>query len=431
MEKKLLRKTLVFSLLFLLVGTSASPIIDGNLIKTESNSKKNMENSLDIIKTYNWTLLFYNDLDYTPPTPLGYDRMEVIANEAFSTDNLNVVVLEDTYNDFAKLWYIDRQHKKQFLEEWGEVDMSNYTTLRDFLVYGKKNYSADRYMLLMCGHGMGWKGACNDMTNNGSFLTMDEIQRALIDVGGVDIICFTPCKMAMVESAYELRNCTEIYLGNEDSGGYDYYRFMMGDLCTMLNKNPDISNINLGKLMIKLMKKNYKKIFTCKYPNVSFSVKLENLIRLLILISTSAIDTSKLESVCTSIDRLAKDLASEVNNHRFRIKLMHVLTQSFPPRLFSKSKNLIYEKLDVYDFAKNCYSLFPNNRAICLDAKEVMNSIDEAVIGFFHNNFHRRAHGLSIYFPPEIDDYDETYRSVDLDFTNNNYWDEFLLTYLN
>lgn len=418
-------------MVFLFVEAGALPSLNGSILFCEKNSENSIKDSINTMKTKNWTLFFYNDLDYTPPTPLGYDRMEVIAKEAFSDDNLNVIVLEDTYFNPAVLWYIDGQHNKKLLEEWGEIDMSDYTTLRDFLKNCKKNFSADRYILFMCGHGMGWQGACGDMTNNGSSLTMDEIQRALEDVGGVDIICFTPCKMAMVESAYELRNCTEIYIGNEDSGGYDYYRFMMKDFCTMLNKNPDISTKELGKVIIKMIKENFLKIFTCKYPNVSFCVKLENLIKLLILISTSAIDTSKLKNVCTSIDRLAKDLASEVNNHRLRIKIIHVLTQSLPPRLFSKSKNQIYEKLDVYDFAKNCYSLFYSNRAIRQDAMEVMNSIDAAVIGFFHNNFHSRAHGLSIYFPPDIGDYNETYTSLDLDFINNNYWDEFLNIYYN
>lgn len=426
------RKTLVFGLVFLFVGAGALPSLNGSTLVIEKNSEKNIKNSSNCMDSKKWTLFFYNDLDYTPITPLGYDRMEEIAKEAYSAENLNVIVLEDTYCDPAKLWYIDRQHNKELLEELGEIDMSDYATLRDFLNYGKENFPADRYLLFICGHGFGWKGACGDTTNNGWSLTMDEFQRALEDVGGVDIICFTPCKMAAVEAAYELRNCTEIYIGNEDSGGYDYWRFMAGDLCAMLNENPDISNIKLGKEIIKLMKENFFEIFCHKYPNVSRETKIINLIRLKILISTSAIDTSKMEKISKSIDQLAKDLASEINDHRFRFKLIHLLSQSFPPR-FSRTynKNMKFEKLDVYDFSKKCYTLFFFNKVIRLDAKEVMKSIDEAVIGIFHNIFHSRAHGLSIYFPFDISNYDKRYTTLDLDFINNTYWDEFLDIYLN
>jgi hypothetical protein len=79
---------------------------------------------------------------------------------------------------------------------------------------------------------------------------MDEFQKALEETGGVDIICFTPCLMGAVESAYELRNCTNVYIGNEAGGSYCFWRFMTGDLCTLLNENSNISNVNLGKSII-------------------------------------------------------------------------------------------------------------------------------------------------------------------------------------
>jgi hypothetical protein len=284
----------------------------------------------------------------------------------------------------------------------------------------------------MCDHGFGWRGSCMDSTNNGVSLTMDETQKALTQVGGVDIISFTPCKMAAVESAYELRDCTDVYIGNEDTGGYDYTRFMVGDLCTMLNDNPDISNLKLGEEIIRLMKKNFYKIFIADYPDIDRYVKIDTLLKARALISTSAIDTSKLEDIIINSDQFAKDLASEVDNHRFRFKLIRFFTQSFPPR-FNRLYNwdVEFERFDVYDFAKKCRTFFFFNKPLRHSAKNLMNSIDEAVIGMFHNIFHPRAHGLTIYFPSDLSKYDDSYTTSELDFVDNTYWDEFLNIYLN
>ncbi len=248
----LFKKCLVLFTIFLFFGAIVLPSINGSIIITEYNSEKNIQKSSAFVGNKKWTWMYYNDLDYANTTPLGYDRMEEFAKEAYSAENLDVIVLEDTYDDTAKIWYIDNEHNKILLKELGEVNMSNYTTLRDFLNYGKENFTAERYLLSTSGHSAGWKGACIDQTNNGSFLTMDGFQKALDDVGGVDLICFKSCSMGAVESAYELRNCTEVYIGNEDSGGYSYWRFMVEDLCTLINENPDISNINLGKELKKI-----------------------------------------------------------------------------------------------------------------------------------------------------------------------------------
>ena len=241
--------------------------------------------------------------------------------------------------------------------------------------------------------------------------------------------------MGAIESAYELRDYTDVYIGNQDSGGYSYFRFITKDLCTLLNENVDISNIELGKEIITLIKNNFLKIFFHAYPNIPKEQKNENLKLLLALISMSAVDTSKLDKLCISVDQLAQDLISTMNNGRYnhlRIKLIRFLTQSFPPKyfkLYQSDKRI--DKLDIYDFSKKCYTFYYLNKQIRLDAKDVMNSIDESVIANFHNYNHPRAHGLTIYFPKDLGEYNSTYTSSDLDFVDDTCWDEFLEKYLN
>ena len=89
-----------------------------------------------------WTWMFYDDADF-----LGYDPLDDFAYEAFSSENINVIVLQDPYDGPANIWYIDEDHNKNLLMDVGEVDMGDGKTLRDFINYSKNNFPSDRYLL--------------------------------------------------------------------------------------------------------------------------------------------------------------------------------------------------------------------------------------------------------------------------------------------
>ena len=127
-----------------------------------------------------WTILFYDDADFHN----AYDPFVDFVNDAHSDVNVNVLVLQDTNTMSGFLWYVYESHATLRIGRWGEVDMGDYATLRDFIAYGKANYPADRYLLALYDHGGGWAGACTDVTNGG-WLLMDDIRRALDETGGV------------------------------------------------------------------------------------------------------------------------------------------------------------------------------------------------------------------------------------------------------
>jgi len=402
--KKLL--TIIF-----IVMIGISPILSSSYASPITNQEGNGSQK-------KWTVLFYDDADSVGM----FDVIDWFAEEAFSTEYIDVIILQDTNNGPAYYWYVDENHDKILLEELGEVNMGNYTTLNDFINYGKNNYPADRYMFFFYDHGYGWKGACIDDTNGSDILSMDEIQNALTDAGGVDIVCFSaPCLMGAVESAYELRYCTEIYVGSEEGSSYIHWRYMIGDLCTLLNEDLDISNVELGRTIIKLIKNEHSPFVINFMPQKAKGRRA---------VTMSAIDTSKIVNVAVSIDKLAHNLSEIIETSYFKIKLIRVFTQTFAkhsndPRVSPRS---IY---DVYDLAKKCYIFFFFNCSIRTNSKNVMECINEAVIANLNGLNHPRAHGLTIYFPKNLSLYDASYAGSELDFTNNTYWDEFLENYLN
>ncbi len=403
------RKSKIYSVLIILLLINIVLVIPVN----DLSAKQSGTNSTG----KQWTLMFYDDADFYR----AFDPLDWFASEAFSSENVNVLVLQDKEHDPATILYIDENHSKIPLKDMGEVNMGNYTTLRDFVAFCKNNYSAQRYMIFFYNHGGGWVGACWDNTSNNDWLAMDEMQHALTETDGVDFVCFSaPCLMGAVESAYELRNCTEIYIGSEETSGYMYWGNIMGDICVLIDEELDISNIDLGKEIINMIKKGLFKYF--------FNSNYRQALR---MVTMSAIDTSKMENVALSIDQLSKDLMSKVNNSRFRIKIIRDLTQSFPSKLIMPGG--IKTFFDVYDFSKRCYQCFPFDKEIRSDAKKVMESIDDAVIANVKGILHPKAYGLTIFFPPDLiyyNYYKTMYTDPNLDFTNNTHWGEFLALYL-
>jgi hypothetical protein len=392
---------LILSMLILLNLTTVLTIADGY-----SDSKQSRINSSE----KQWTIMFYDDADFY----MAGDPLDSFASEAFSSGNINVLVLQDTEHGPATLWYIDENHSKIPLKEMGEVNMGNYTTLEDFVAFGKNNFSAQRYMIFFYGHGNGWLGACRDNTSGNDWLTMDEMQHALTEADGVDIVCFSgPCSMGSIESVYELRECTDVYIASETLSGYNYWRGTFNDLCILLNERSDISNAEVGNFIIQSIKE--------KTPINEYVSSFEKGI-----VTYCAINTIGMNDLIDSLNGLIDNLTSNIRFLKFRSRILRHFTRSFITN--SEGQR---ETVDVYDFAKKCSFSSCFNSAIRTKAKNVMEKFGDVVIATFHGRFQLNVHGLSIYFPRFKVLYDKNYTSLNLDFINDTCWDEFLEMYLN
>ena len=370
----------------------------------ESNGQEtgSQDKEYDVpITAKKWALLLYDDAEFE-----GFDPLENFAEEACSNENLNILVLQDSNYFKPKIWYIDENHQKQKLKNMQEVNMGDYQTLRDFLDYAKSKCSAEKYILSFYDHGSGWEGACIDVTSNVDQLTMDEIQGALTDAGGVDMVCFSaPCLMGALESVYELRNCTEVYIGSEELSGYIWWWYPMGDICDTLKQNPDITILELAEVIIRSI---YQHSFDwTSYSNEDLTM--------------SAIRTDRIGEVISAVDALSIDLTSQMNES---YSLFNLVYQDALPLGYGNF-------MDAYDLFEKCLSS-TSNEALRGKLERVMQTLSDAVIDECHGSNMENAHGLSIYFP-DLSQLiykrfygDPTYG---LDFSIDTHWDEFLNAY--
>lgn len=132
--------------------------------------------------------------------------------------------------------------------------MSEPETLTDFIVWAKKNYPADRYMLVLWDHGGGFASGygmddLNKRQDGEDIMSASEIIKAIGDAGvKFDLIGFDACLMQNVEYANALEPYADYYLASEETepGTGWFYTAGFGKLA----EDPTLSTEEFGKAMV-------------------------------------------------------------------------------------------------------------------------------------------------------------------------------------
>jgi hypothetical protein len=342
-----------------------------------------------------WTALYYLDVDFTGAQ--NGDALDwIFIDEIASTDNINVLVLQDKEEEPAFLYYIDENHTKILLEELGEVNMGDPQTLIDFISYGKENYPAERYQLCPFGHANAWYGVCNDDTSGGDIITMDEFQRALSVTNGVDLLCFIGCcQMASLECVYELKEVCEVYVASESSGHQNDWIGMMDEMCGLLDNN-NISTVECGEKIVQYIGEN---------QNDNYDT-----------LTISAIRTDKFSNFVNAFEQLCLLLCD--NNDQ--------LYENFKSSIFqTKQFDFIQNSflIDLYDFIEHYLGMETDPDVIHI-LNKVKTNFSQALIAECHGEKQDGSYGLSLFYSSK--DLISMYANYDLDFTADTHWDELL-----
>ncbi len=131
----------------------------------------------------------------------------------------------------------------------GEIDMGDGDNLRTFVEWSKEHYPAERYALVVSGHGLGWKGTALDRLASGgqSVLQVGELGNALANTE-LDLLLFNSCFMGQQEVAWEVRNAADVMVGCETVcwGGQYPFRQVIQELVD----NPDSSAEELATELV-------------------------------------------------------------------------------------------------------------------------------------------------------------------------------------
>lgn len=382
-----------------------------------------------------WTVILYFDGDQHATTYSLSDKMlaDLQSLEKAATDeDVKFIVLMDldSIGD-THLYCVEQNEAKEIPlssinASWNnEVNMGDGNTLTQFVCWTITNYPAEHYNLYLNDHGGGWRGICVDENPVKDILNLTELKTSLITVRDkigkkIDVISMDACLMSMIEVAYQLRECADYMVASESfihthqTGNGIFLNWRLDRIYSNLTANPDMDPSTLAMICVENFRTGKAFILP---PSVVKPQAVDCI---------GAIDLSAIARVAEFVDNLSKHLMI-MKHLRFFIPFIFLKTQKFSGA-FDFLGYTFYPYVDLYDFSKNVATMMPYPEIKELSG-ELMRSIERAVIAERHGKNivlgeHPGAHGLSIYFPYRMINYDSGYEN--LDFSRDTNWDEFI-----
>lgn len=208
-----------------------------------------------------WTVMVYmaNDVPEVLPWEDDINEME----RAPANSGVHIVALVDDYYS-PETFVLEIEHDARIIDDTivsleldvtdpvlgGDANTASSAVLEAFMSFSAEKHPADKYVLVLWGHGGGWYGLCPDGTD---MLTIPELSAALAgfkeSIGrNIDMVVIDACDEATVEVMYELRKSVDIFIASETSvpdEGLPY-----DSVLTTLSLNPDLRPEELSAMIV-------------------------------------------------------------------------------------------------------------------------------------------------------------------------------------
>ncbi len=275
--------------------------------------------------------------------------------------------------------------------DWGERNMGDPQTLRDFVSWSKTNYPAQHYALYFWGHGWGWHPdwTMEDDTPGGDGLNPNEVKASFPTLGFIDVVGYDACNMAQIEILSLWNGHATAVAASQEFVNMDGIEY--DNVISQLRANPGMTADQVA-------------------------------------IATSASTIFEVTFSATAVDNRYNALRTAVNDWSVALKNAVPTQKAKIIKGFNNAKSFWQAPTDkdLYDLAKQINAQVSDNN---LKAKgtAVMNAVDAVVL---HRRFtgskYNMVHGITItgITRPVERNADWTYYHT-LDFALTTGWDEF------
>lgn len=335
-----------------------------------------------------WTILVYlnaaNDLQQF--SQLNMNQMEQVA----SNPDVRVVVQWKNYPSAFSGGLFDGTRRylvkpdttssiaSEMLQDMGKtVDMGSPQTLNQFIQWGKANYPADRYGIVIWNHGNGWlRSPAREETRAVSY---DDEKGTSIQIWDLnqafgseqfDFIAWDCSLMQMFEVAYEIRGNTKYVVGSEESPPGEGYPYQL--VFNKFRDNPDDTTFNLCKGFVD------GPLAVTAYQSRK--------------ITQSVLDTSKFAPVATALSTFG----TELNTNRVALTSLIQSTRS-AAQSFSPTSTRYYR--DLLDVAKRI-EVGTTLPGVLSSITALKAAVGNAIVYEGHNSNSANATGLAFDFSP-------------------------------
>ncbi len=416
-----------------------------------------------------WLVMLYQNADdKVLEKDIFLDMNE--AERVGSSDRVHIVSQIDRFRggyqadgnwDSTRRYYVTQDNNleqvgSELVQELGESNMADGSTLVDFVTWAVQTYPADKHVLILSDHGLGWPGGWVDPTSQsgadrnlpissalGDQLYLTEFDQALTQIRqntGLDqleLIGMDACLMAHLEVFSALAPHARYAVASQETEpglGWAYTAFL-----SALQQNPDITGAELGQLIVDSYIVEDQRIVDAD-ARADFAGRgnvLEGLFGVLGGPSADQI-TSQLSQnmTMTAADLSALPaLMDRVNNLAYTLQGADQRAVA-KARSYSQSFTSIFggnvppSYIDLGHFAQLAAQV-GGDESLAQAANDVLAALDQMVIAEKHGPQRAGATGVSVYFPTS-----QLYRSplagpesylrVADRFAANSLWDDFL-----
>ncbi|MGQ9706092.1 MAG: clostripain-related cysteine peptidase [bacterium] len=366
-----------------------------------------------------WTIIVYLDADNDLHIA-GLDDVNEMESCQDSED-VNIIVLFDGNGNGDSVIY-EIQHDDDMnritspiVDDGGvvipdnrECDMGDWETLNRFTNWSVERYPAEHYLIDLWDHGTGifflndgnylrplFKGFCWDNHGTGPIYLweIDKVLKKLKSKIGrkVDIVGFDACVLGQIETAYQLKDWTNIVVASEASepeDGWDYTAF------DNVRKNPYISPRQLATDIVDCYLKSYNGGVTM-----------------------SAQDASIIDSqLVPKLNDFSNALWKYTYHYYDRISAIRTDTTHFNP-----------PNKDLYNFAKYISEDLSVPSELKDSAKDFCSVWNSYIIaGGLHSHPPDAGYGATVWFPLHISEERDMSKYMNELTFHNTKWDEFL-----
>jgi len=285
----------------------------------------------------------------------------------------------------------------------GETDSGDPATLFDFISWTQERFPADRYMVILAGHGAGTEedfllqdeNPSNSLSIPALRKVFEKVKTKLkieIDILGMDV-----CLMSMVEVCYELKGLVKYLVSSESfspAAGWPY-----GQIVKTLQDNKAAETEKIASLIVR------------EYINF-----YSDYVRGGLSVDQSVLKVRASAPLVTAVRNFTRAMTGRLRRQSFRddIVLAHWESQSYNGEQF----------VDLRDFCERLEMRLPRGGNAC---RKVIQKIDDLVrTSCFSGVESQFSNGVSIYFPWA----DVAPRYQDLSFARRAGWNGFLQEYV-
>ncbi len=403
--------------------------------------------------TQTWLVMIYSDAD----DPVLEEDLYFDLNEAEmvgSSDRVTIIAQVDRYHGGFSGdgdWSSTRRYRLQkdddlntlaseMIADLGEADMNDPATLVDFVTWAISTYPADRHVLILSDHGMGWPGGWTDAQSTldeYDYITLKELETALgeiIQKTGLhkfELIGLDACLMGMFEVYNTLSPFANYAVASEEVEpvmGFAYWYFL-----DRLVQRPEMSGAELGTAIVegyishdlRILDDSSRAALLKYVYGTSADGSIEETINLIGKTTTiSAIDLNRMEEVNSRLNDFVlllkeKDQKQVASARAYARNYYNAFGDNLPSPY-----------IDLGNFA----GMVAHNLGMAdLDqaASNLAAAINQAVIAEKHGDNMEGSSGMSIHFPVSEDYWDEYigapfYTLITGRSASMNLWDDFL-----